>query len=574
MDALLSDRRSRWWLEWELALVLALVAAIHLSRIVDLPLRGEESRWARIATEMIASRDFVVPRQQGAPFLSRPPLQNWAIAAFGRLGGEVGSVATRLPSVLAVLATVALVYGYSRLFLSSGGAMAAAAAYGTFGHVLELGRVAETEALFTLFVSGSLLWWHWGYAAGWPRGWMWASAYLMVALGTLTKGMQAPVYFAVSVGTFLLVVRSWRMLVSRSHALGLLVFLMVWGAWNVPFARQLGWEGIEQIYTGDVSMHVHTAAWTVVVRHLARFPVEVILACLLPWSLLLAAYVSRDFRSQIAGARSYVLFLAITLTVTFPSCWLPPGARTRYFMPLYPCIAPLIGLVVERCFEAARNAQGRLAAGWRGAARYFLVSLACLMVLAGAGMLVAAALGIDHSARYRQPLWFALSYAAACGALAVAACWARRLASAVQVRVGVLAVAAFLGMTYSGVVTNAQIASSAPTARAVARLRNRLPTGTRLVSFEPIHHLFAFHFRDPVELRPWPKSSTEVEPVLEYFCFARAGQSAPALPFAWEQVAAISCDRNRRSVPNDVVIVGRRLPPLATRSEAAKVPKR
>ena len=52
---------------------------------------------------MLASGDFIVPRQQGLPFLSRPPVQNWAIALVSLVRGKTDPVAIRLPSVLAVL---------------------------------------------------------------------------------------------------------------------------------------------------------------------------------------------------------------------------------------------------------------------------------------------------------------------------------------------------------------------------------------------------------------------------------------------------------------------------------------
>ena len=49
------------------------------------------------------------------------------------------------------------------------------------------------------------------------------------------------------------------------------------------------------------------------------------------------------------GDRPQVKFLLVALAVTYPSVWLAAGARGRYFMPLYPCLAVLMGLVVEHC---------------------------------------------------------------------------------------------------------------------------------------------------------------------------------------------------------------------------------
>jgi hypothetical protein len=42
-----------------------------------------------------------------------------------------------------------------------------------------------------------------------------------------------------------------------------------------------------------------------------------------------------------------------------------------------------------------------------------------------------------------------------------------------------------------------------------------------------------------------------------YFCFDCDGASRPALPFAWQEVAAISMDRNHHVRPERVVVIGR-----------------
>src|SRR5947209_8070852 len=68
-----------WFLEKEAILLILVVAGTYLVRLTDMSIRGEESRWATVAGEMLRTGDWVVPRQQGAPFLSRPPLVSWLI---------------------------------------------------------------------------------------------------------------------------------------------------------------------------------------------------------------------------------------------------------------------------------------------------------------------------------------------------------------------------------------------------------------------------------------------------------------------------------------------------------------
>ena len=123
--------RARWWMEWEFWVVLLLTGLIYGSRLSETPPSGEEPRRGQVAREMIASGDWIVPRQQGLPFLSRPPVQNWAIALVSLVRGKIDAVAIRFPSIVAILLSVTLIYAYGRTFLSRVGALCA---HGRFSH--------------------------------------------------------------------------------------------------------------------------------------------------------------------------------------------------------------------------------------------------------------------------------------------------------------------------------------------------------------------------------------------------------------------------------------------------------
>src|SRR5689334_8917683 len=126
---------------FDLVLLTLFVLACYGLRIDKLSIRGEESRWATVAMEMRRTGDWVVPRQQGKPFLSRPPMGSWLIALAGSLRGECDAVAVRLPSILAVLAMTLLIYGYGRSFLGRAGAFAAAVGFAAMPEVLQMGRL-------------------------------------------------------------------------------------------------------------------------------------------------------------------------------------------------------------------------------------------------------------------------------------------------------------------------------------------------------------------------------------------------------------------------------------------------
>ena len=549
-----TERQTSRWLEIEVWLLVLLVAVTYFSRLTTLSLRGEESRRARVAVEMLETGDWIVPRQQGVPWLSRPPLHNWLIALAARATGDVNAMAIRLPSVLATLLTTLLIYGYARSFLPPLGAFAAGASFATMGLILELGRLGETEALFTLLLSAALLLWHYGYQRGWPPALTWVVGYGLAALAALAKAPQVPVYFTGSVAVFLILRRDWRWLISRAHVGGMLAFAVIFGAWQIPFSLQLGWEGVREIWFGEVLLRFvgHTVA--TVVAHLVTYPFEIFIA-ILPWSLLLSCFFFRGFREQLGEARSPVEFLTICILIAFPTIWLPPGSRGRYFMPLYPCIAVLIGLVVQRCYES------RGGSPWRRVWEWYLRSLAGVMVAAGLVVLSVSLLTSPNEFVWAQPPLFALAYTLLAGGAAAGLLWARRGdGKPLRWHVAILAVAAFMGLTFAGVVTNRRVHTSVDTEGAVAHLKRELPQRHRLVSLGQVHHLFAYYYREPIALVAWPGDSSPLEAEQTYFCFDRFDGTDVPIPFPWERVATISVARSRTLQFQREVVIGRRLP--------------
>jgi 4-amino-4-deoxy-L-arabinose transferase-like glycosyltransferase len=536
---------------------MVLVVGMYFSRMTTLTIRGEESRRGFVAREMLETNQWIVPTFQGTPFFmsSRPPLHNWAIACVGYLRGGVDVLSVRLPSATALLILVLILYGYSRTFLSRPGALAAAASYATFGQVLQLGRLGESDLLFTLFVASSLFLWHAGYSRRWPASATWMAGYLFAALATLTKGPQGPVYFATPIAAYLLWTSNWRYAVSRAHGAGLAVFVAVWGSWQLPFFLRTGLAGVRHIYLGDVSMYGNTRTVAAIATHLVAYPASILLGCLMPWSILLILYFRKDFRERLGAARDNVLFLVLCIATTFPTVWLVTGARTRFFMPLYPCFAALIGLAIQHCLEA--EAKSFLRKFWNG----YLTAIAAAMFAIAAGLLLAPQ--IATAVPSLVPLSRnAVVFASASVALAATAMWTRRARSRREAAGGILAVAAFMGLAFVGPLTNFLKSESLDTINQIAKLKEKLPEAAHLRSLGIIDHGFAFALGEPIALGEWPKPGAPLDPAVRYFCFNYHDvRDSPPFFFPWEPVAVLSFSRNQGENELDhLVVVGRSLP--------------
>ncbi len=550
-DAITANQQRPWYAQPELWLLVLIAIAGNFVRLSDLTIRGEESRRARVAYEMLESGDWVVPRQQGLLYYSRPPLGSWLIAISAMAWGGFDAWSVRFPAAVATLLTALLIFGYARRFLTPLGALAAGSAYLTSMQVLELGRMAETEATLTVLVAASLLLWHWGYTQAWSLGLTWSLGYGFAALAGLAKGPQGPIYFVAVSLVFLMLRRDWRFLFSAGHAVGILVFVVLIGLWQVPFYLATEWAAVPLIWGQNAVIRYGNAGLLPLATHMLTYPLEVCIA-MLPWSIMPVAFLHREFRQSLGDAQPYVMFLMVALLVTFPSCWIAIEGRTRYFMPLFPCIAVLAGLAIDRSVTASRGATWT----WHW---YRFVGLFGVGA-AGAAVVICAAsvFGFGGRSFLTQPVGFAVVYMAVGCLVAVGLLWLRREHRYWRHCVSIVLMACFLVITFAGVRINELVRRSAPNAAEVAQAAAAIPSDAQLVSLGQVHHLFAYYYGPTIPLVIWPPA-TKPAPDFEYFCVDKYAGRPFELSFPWQKIATVNCDRRLNKTPDTLVIVGRRL---------------
>ena len=214
----------------------------------------------------------------------------------------------------------------------------------------------------------------------------------------------------------------------------------------------------------------------------------------------------------------------------------------------------LVGLVVQRCCEAAHDSP------WRKLWGSYLSAAA--LVMAAAGGIVLAASVFGPQSPIAQPLAFALLFALAAAGLAGIAHWSGNARAPGRRAAGFLALVGFLALAYTGVVMNAMLrVSNFTTESAVASLKHALPKDATLVSLGPADPLFTYYYRDPIPAVPWPERAEALPEGVEYFCFSPAA-GAPCWPaFPFEPIAEINCERSLASHPVRTTIVGRRCAP-------------
>ena len=187
--------RSRRWL-------LAAIGALLAGAALTVPVRHlwdpDETRYAEVTREMLASGQMLVPLLYGETYAHKPPLYFWAQAATRSLGGS-WTLAAVLPPLLATLATLLLLPVLAaRLGLGSATGRLAAALLASTPFAAGMALMGRMDmvlaALHTaaLLLLARLL----GVTAGRSATAHYAF-WALVALGVLTKG---PVALALPLG--------------------------------------------------------------------------------------------------------------------------------------------------------------------------------------------------------------------------------------------------------------------------------------------------------------------------------------------------------------------------------------
>jgi len=178
--------------------VLCLAAILLLLGLSARSISRSEGRWAVIAREMIDTGDCLTPTINKVPYYDKPLLSYWAILPFAAIEGRVSEWSARMPSALAALATVLLIYLMGKKLFGRAEGLAAAALLATAAMFVSLGRTASADPLNMLAVWGVLWCYISGGAEGRP-GWT-TALYLTAGAGSFLKGpVAAAAAFAVIV---------------------------------------------------------------------------------------------------------------------------------------------------------------------------------------------------------------------------------------------------------------------------------------------------------------------------------------------------------------------------------------
>ena len=334
------------------------------------PLVGpDEPRYAQVAREMLARRDFITPTLGGLPWFEKPPLLYWIMTLSYRVFG-VTEYAVRLGPAICGLLTAVFVYLIGSAIYASGPdsrtesrsigrwcALVWLASLGAIG----FSRGATFDIVLTMTISGALASWFVAEVRtdrSLPLTALLLAFYFFIGLSLLAKGLIGPVIIFGVIGLYFVVRREWpRRKFLMSLVWGLPLLSAVAAGWYLPMIARHGWLFIDQF----IIEHHFARFATNKYHHPAPvyFYIPVLIVIALPWTIVLGASLVSTrrwiWRGDTPLDRSRVFALAwLLVPIVFFSF---SGSKLGgYILPALPAVALLAGERIA-CFWKEQRGQ-------------------------------------------------------------------------------------------------------------------------------------------------------------------------------------------------------------------------
>ncbi len=454
-----------------------LYVVLAAAALLFLPWLGAHDLWnpnepiyGQAVREMATRGDWLIPTVQGQVFAEKPVLFYWLALAASVAAGGVGEATLRLPSAVAALLLVVLVWALARPYAGTRRATVAGLLLSTTYMVWWGARTAQMDVLVAASTAGALLPLVRSADFGLVPWKGWALAGMACGLGFLGKGPIAVLCPGIAFATYLAV--TGRLLGRRTLLAAVPVlacaaaFLVVVAPWILALAARGQLGMLEEMFLRQ-NLTRFVAAWD----HRQPFwyyGVHVWLGNA-PWSPLLVAAVRLPERTEGERRLDTLAWCWLLGVIVFLS--MSQSKRNDYLLPVAAAVAILASGPLLRWVDGGPLSRAR---------RVWVTGLLAVLAVAALGLGVALVTVAPRQAPVLTgPGWLAAVVLVA-GAVSVAALLARgRRRGAALAAWG--AFAAFYLVTAAALLPAADAFKSArPFCRALAA---RVPSGEPVATY-------------------------------------------------------------------------------------------
>jgi 4-amino-4-deoxy-L-arabinose transferase-like glycosyltransferase len=307
-----------------------------------------EGRRALAIKEMFESGDWLIPRLNGELYLTKPPLLYWISASFAHMFGGVTEWTLRLPSALAALAVLYMVYQYAKKYFGLWVALFAIQLLIANAGFAMLARRAEIEMMLTALCVGAIfsaVTYIKDAANTTNKYWIYLS-YFLLGLAVLTKGPVALLFVTLP----LLVTAFW----TKDHTvkevltnkIGWAIFLFIGLSWYLAVTIKLGPDIWATIAKRDMLEKMQGDSNTKpILSYVGWIAVD--------FMLLLGLFLAKP-KALFDRYRHQLSFIIPLIAVLVPLLVFSAfsNKHAKYLLPIYPLLALVLAVQLARIFDS------------------------------------------------------------------------------------------------------------------------------------------------------------------------------------------------------------------------------
>lgn len=300
---------------------------------------------------MVLSGDWLTPQYNGEKFYDKPPLHNWFVAiSFVVLGFT--EFAARLPAAILGSGCVILTYILGRQIYGPTAAFIGSLVLATSIEYVVLSRTVVHDISLVFFLTLALTCFYLGYVRERHRKLYFLSGYAAMGLAVLAKGPIGVLIPVAIIGLFLLLKKRLNFVKELQIGWGILILVSVAAPWYILISLKdpdyatyfFIKQNLGNFFSEDV-------------RHPEPiyYYVLVLLGGMGPWSPFLPLALFQAIRLPAADSNNASLFLLIWFAVIFVFFSMASSKLGTYILPLFPAAALMIGNLLYRSIEGAKQ---------------------------------------------------------------------------------------------------------------------------------------------------------------------------------------------------------------------------
>ncbi len=303
----------------------------------------DETRYAEIAREMIASGNWVVPKLLGIDYFEKPVMGYW-MNAISELIFGYNNFAVRFASAFSTGITALLIFFFVKRFTNDDKVLAPLSAliYLGFGLVYGIGTFSVLDPQTTLFISGALITFYFAYSSESKLSmnvWL-VICGILTGCAFMTKGFIAFAVMAVAIAPFLIWQKEWKKLFTMAWV-PIIFAVLVSLPWALAINKQAPdfWryfffvEHYDRFFKSTTdSAQFHTQPFW--------FFIPIILVGMLPWAFHLPTIIA-GFKRKYAFEKPFFRYLACWAIFPFIFFSASSGKLATYVLPCFPALAIL-----------------------------------------------------------------------------------------------------------------------------------------------------------------------------------------------------------------------------------------